>query len=111
MTICYILCSFGTFCVHLVHFVFIWYILCSFGTFCVHLVHFVFIWYILRSFATFCVHLVHFFPFRYHVDTKKNLATLCTASLRGGPANSCCTTGRKILRHLPRQGSGQEMLA
>jgi hypothetical protein len=30
----------------LVHFVFIWYILCSFGTFCVHLVHFVFIWYI-----------------------------------------------------------------
>jgi hypothetical protein len=32
--------KFGTFCVHLVHFVFIWYILCSFGTFCVHLVHF-----------------------------------------------------------------------
>jgi hypothetical protein len=25
---------------HLVDFVFIWYILCSFGTFCVHLVHF-----------------------------------------------------------------------
>jgi hypothetical protein len=49
----YILCSFGTFCVHLVHFVLIWYILCSFGTFCVNLVHFVFIWYILCSFGTF----------------------------------------------------------
>jgi hypothetical protein len=61
-----ILCPFGTFCVHLVHFVFIWNILCSSGTFCVHLEHFVFIWNILCSFGTFCVHLVHFIRFRYH---------------------------------------------
>jgi hypothetical protein len=46
----------------------IWYILCSFGTFCVHLVHFVFIWYILYSFGTFFPVLVS--------CTKKNLATL-----------------------------------
>jgi hypothetical protein len=51
------------------------YILCSFGAFCVHLLHFVFICYILCSFGTFCVHLVHSFPVLVS-GTMKNLATL-----------------------------------
>jgi hypothetical protein len=68
MSIWYILYSFGTLCIHVVHFVFIWYTLYSFGTFCIHLVHFVFVWYILYSFGTFFPVLV--------TCTKNNLATL-----------------------------------
>jgi hypothetical protein len=79
----YILCAFGTLCVHLVHFVLIWYILCdlvhfvriwntlcAFGTLCVLLVQFVCIWYTLCAFGTLCVHLVHFSRFWYHFPRK-----------------------------------------
>jgi hypothetical protein len=66
---------FGIFYDYLVHIVFIWYILCSFGTYCVHLVHILcsFGTYILCSFGKYCVHLVHFIPVLVSC-TKTNLA-------------------------------------
>jgi hypothetical protein len=46
-----------------------WYVLCPFGPFHSHLVHFVAIWYILKLFGLF-------FPVLVQCCTKKNLATL-----------------------------------
>jgi hypothetical protein len=66
----------------------IWYILWPFGIFYGHLEYFMAIWYILWPLgifyghlpSIFCGHLVYLFPFRYIMDTKKNLASLLYSS-------------------------------